>query len=1149
MKFIADLHIHSKYSRATSKNLDLENIYIGAQIKGITVVGTGDATHPGWLSELKEKLVPSEQGLYKLRKDLSEICDKKVPPRCKAPVRFILQAEISNIYKKNGKTRKNHNLIFMPELEAAEKFKDKLDAIGNIRSDGRPILGMDAKHLLEIALDISKKAFLIPAHIWTPWFSLLGSKSGFNSIDECFEDLSPHIFAVETGLSSDPTMNRMVSSLDGVTLVSNSDAHSPSNLGREANIFDTTLSYDAIRSALERKDNSGFKGTIEFYPEEGKYHLDGHRKCQARFWPKETRAMGSLCPHCERPLTLGVLNRVTELADRKIGETSCHTDYFLHRVPLVHVLSEILKAGAQSKKVQQAYKMLISKFGNELSILNDIKIKNLEESGIYLLPEGIDRMRKGKMSLSPGYDGEFGKILIFTNEERKKLLGQQSIFGFNHLVKEKELQTGLNEYMPVNGKSLSETDIRKEKDITETQPFFKLPSGSDATMQSLNEAQVAAVTYASGPMVIVAGPGTGKTLTLTHRIAFLIKDKKVPPEKILAMTFTNKAAREMHERLKRILGSDRNLPFTATLHRFCLQLLMEDEKTKRYKVIEESYRRYLISIAIKKATRTGLEVKPDREKTIEAITAAKQQLLGPGEFYKTDVSENKIVSKIYHIYNEFLQTQKLYDFEDLLFQVVLRLETDAVFRGKCQDRFEYVLVDEYQDLNQVQYRLIRALSPGEKNLCVIGDPNQSIYGFRGADYKYFSDFLVDYPSAGIFFLDQNYRSTQTILDASYQVINGHQVTLRSSENIRRPVFSLIKSPHRNIHLLELGNERAEADAVARTIEKLVGGTGYHAVDAGGIDPSMISCPVAFSDVAILYRTGGQYKLAAESLTRCGIPFQVAGRSETGGLSEVQQLISLFKVVDGVGHYGDFKTVLSGWQPGLGKETALQFCQWGLDNGFELNIAMHQVGRFPIPELPRKRQEKIVDFIKILAGFTKQMAGMTATDKLKYLIAHTRLERLQNENTDVSAACDALLKSIETSGLSPEAFFTQRALETEVDTVSFEVQKVTLMTIHAAKGLEFSVVFIMGCEDDLIPFFRTEKDRLDTAEERRLFFVAMTRAKQQLFLTWARRRSRFGKELDRKISPFISDMEEDVLIRQEPVYGKKRRHIQTQMKLF
>jgi DNA helicase-2/ATP-dependent DNA helicase PcrA len=267
MKFIADLHVHSHFSRATSRALDPEHLSLWAQKKGITVIGTGDFTHPGWVSELQEKLVEAEEGLYRLRPDLQEVVDSQAPPSCHGPTRFLFSGEISCIYKKNGKTRKVHNLILMPDMSSVIKLNERLDRIGNITSDGRPILGLDSRDLMEITLETSDRAFFIPAHVWTPWFSVFGSKSGFDTLEECFEDLTDHIHALETGLSSDPPMNRLISALDNYILISNSDAHSPGKLGREANIFDTNLDYDDMIRAMT--GGKGFLGTVEFYPEEG----------------------------------------------------------------------------------------------------------------------------------------------------------------------------------------------------------------------------------------------------------------------------------------------------------------------------------------------------------------------------------------------------------------------------------------------------------------------------------------------------------------------------------------------------------------------------------------------------------------------------------------------------------------------------------------------------------------------------------------------------------------------------------------------------------------------------------------------------------------------------------------------------------------
>src|SRR3990172_1515475 len=376
MHYIADGHVHSYYSRATSRNLNLEHLNKWAQIKGLKVIATGDISHPKWLGEMRQKLAPSVEGFFKLRQEFAKTTQKEVPGSCSNEGHFILSGEIRNIYKKNGGVRKIDNVVFFPSFEALEKFQKTLDRIGNIHSDGRPILGLDSRDLLEIVLDTDPQGHLIPAHIWTPWFSLLGSKSGFDSVEECFDDLTPHIFAVETGLSSDPPMNWRLSMLDSLTLVSNSDAHSPDKLAREANIFDSELSYESLFAALKNKAGDQFLGTIEFFPEEGKYHLDGHRKCNKRMHPQETIANNGLCPVCGLPAVLGVSYRVEALADRPEGTPSPGAKDFKSLIPLTEVLGEVMEVGAKSKKVMSSYFAMLRDLGPEL----DRKITRLNSS-------------------------------------------------------------------------------------------------------------------------------------------------------------------------------------------------------------------------------------------------------------------------------------------------------------------------------------------------------------------------------------------------------------------------------------------------------------------------------------------------------------------------------------------------------------------------------------------------------------------------------------------------------------------------------------------------------------------------------------------------------------------------------------------------
>jgi uncharacterized protein (TIGR00375 family) len=415
MEYIADLHVHSPFSRATSKECSLSGLFAWARMKGIQVVATGDVTHPGWRRIIRDELVPAEPGLFRLRNENipAPIADAAPSP---TPVRFLLSAEISCIYKRHGAVRKVHNLVYLPDLESAERFSRRLEGIGNLASDGRPILGLDSRDLLEMVLELAPEGFLVPAHIWTPWFSLFGSRSGFDTIEECFGDLTSHVFALETGLSSDPAMNRTVSGLDRFALISNSDCHSPAKLGREANRFATGFDFHSLRDALKANSSDHFPGTIEFFPEEGKYHLDGHRECGIRLEPDETRRNLGICPVCGRPVTVGVLHRVQELADRTAPVIPVGAPGFLSLVPLAEIIAELLSVGASSKKVQQQYGRLVSRFGSELDLLLKVGRVDLAAESP-LLAEAVHRVRNGTIMHRGGYDGEYGVISLFAPGE------------------------------------------------------------------------------------------------------------------------------------------------------------------------------------------------------------------------------------------------------------------------------------------------------------------------------------------------------------------------------------------------------------------------------------------------------------------------------------------------------------------------------------------------------------------------------------------------------------------------------------------------------------------------------------------------------------------------------------------------------------
>ena len=758
MIYFADLHIHSKYSRATSKDCDLPRLAQWAALKGVRVVTTGDFTHPAWRQEIKDMLVDAEDGLYRLRPG-------HVPPRlAECPggfgpeeVRFLLGVEISSIYKKNGATRKVHNLVYMPDIDAMDRFSARLDRIGNIKSDGRPILGLGSKELLEISLETTQESFFVPAHIWTPWFSILGSRSGFDSVDECFDDLTPHIFALETGLSSDPEMNFRVSALDRFTLVSYSDTHSPAKLGRQVTVFRGEPGYRAIREGIRAggawarglsiddltgPDNgkgestgawahgTAFVGTIDFYPEEGKYHLDGHRKCNTRLEPEETDKLGGLCPVCGQPVVVGVMNRVVELSDREKGVIPEHAAPFWRLLPLDQLLGQVLGVGPQSKKVQSLYMDMLRKLGPELNVLWSYPLDRMGQVAPEIIVEAVRRGRNGKVSLLPGYDGEYGQVTVFGEGERAQFSGQSAFLPVQALP-------------PRRPRGSSPGRPRRKKSTGPSEdPSPSHPSG-------LNPEQLEAVNLLDRPVLVQAGPGTGKTRTLTQRIASLIENGLAEPSEITAVTFTRKASQEMRERLSRMLPQRKDLCWLGTFHQLGARILDQCRQAgcfeKRETVLDEDRALALFRDAVGSA---GLDVRAT------AIPALYRQvsLLKQNLSLCDHTIEDPILRGAYAAYQARLQQADALDLDDLLVEPVRLLreypDTCNEIAAKCA---RHLLVDEFQDVNRAQYEMVRLLAQEDgTGLFVIGDPNQAIYGFprRGQEVLFpncrgLSDVLQD----------------------------------------------------------------------------------------------------------------------------------------------------------------------------------------------------------------------------------------------------------------------------------------------------------------------------------------------------------------------------------------------------------------------
>ncbi len=965
MFFYSDLHIHSKYSRATSRDCNLEQLAFWAKKKGLSVISTGDFTHPAWFGEIKEKLVPAGNGVYRLRPDI----EKTIFSPDEEPVRFILSVEISTIYKKWDRTRKVHHVCFMPDLESAENFRRKLGAIGNINSDGRPILGLDSRSLLETTLESGEGAYIIPAHIWTPWFSALGSKSGFDSIEDCYEDLSDYIFAVETGLSSDPEMNWRVSKLDRFRLVSNSDAHSPAKLAREATVFDTTPDYYGIMNAL--KTGEGYVGTVEFFPEEGKYHEDGHRKCNVCLTPEETKALNGICPVCGKPLTIGVSYRVNELSDRKGDFTPPSTAGQVYSlVPLPEIISEILGVGVGSKSVVKEYERVTQKLGSELSILREIPIEDITKLSP-MLGEGISRLRQGKVIKHAGYDGEYGVIKLFEDDELEN-----------------------KKYV-----NLKLVNIPTEKPAVEKPAQRKNPSRAETNIEvqekpknrGLDEEQLAAVNSEEKQLLIVAGPGSGKTTVLTRRIAHLISDKNLKPENCLAITFTRRAAQEMCTRLAKLLGESAANLNIHTFHSLCFDILKENYEAA--------------------GLNPDFRVMSEQEKEL----CTDPQLL-----------ENTL------------------NFDELITLTVKLLEKNPEITTGYRERFQYVSVDEYQDIDENQYKLIRLLVPTDGRICVIGDPNQAIYGFRGGDAKFFKNFTQDYPEAKTVNLKNNYRSTGNIVNASNQMIQEFNIV------------SMYDKPHDKITIHTAPTDKAEAEFVASTIEKLIGGHSLFSIDSDRSTGQ--ECEYSFSDFAILYRTSSQLPPLIEALQRTGMPFVAVSNEPLCEKKTVHKLLSCLRAEE------------------------------------DVDVQLSRLKE----DFADKIEDNIWNFLINLAQTYR----------------------------------------------GKDDFIHEVSMANEADTLDNRADRITLMTLHSSKGLEFKCVFITGLEDGILPLYRA-KEQNEIEEERRLLYVGMTRAEEHLFLTRAQKRKWQGMIRELSISPFLEKIENDLLnlTKFEKVFKEKDNSLQ------
>jgi DNA helicase-2/ATP-dependent DNA helicase PcrA len=1031
--FHADLHIHSRFSRACSKDCDIEHLAWWALRKGISVVGTGDFTHPAWAAELRESLIPAEPGLLALRPDLEDRLRRTSPRTCPAPVRFLLSAEISTIYRGGDRTRKVHHLIYAPTFEAADHITQALGKIGNLASDGRPIIGLDSRSLLEITLSGGPGCYLVPAHAWTPWFAVLGSKSGFDLVADCYGDLAGEVFAIETGLSSDPAMNWMCSSLDGYRLMSNSDAHSPPMLGREATTFDCDLDYFAMAGALRTGD--GLAGTLEFFPEEGKYHLDGHRTCGVRLEPGETRRRDGACPRCGRPLTIGVAHRVAELADRPEGFRPPGAPEFTSLIQLRQVIGEIMSVGPAAKRVTAEVSRLVGTLGPELGILCDVPLAEVERVGGALLGEALARLRRGAVRREAGFDGEYGTVALF---EPGEIGASAALFDLPRAPAPVPApapdRTG-----PAADRSRTP---RPSPDMRNSDIPGRDKAGPDHA--GLDPEQRAAVLAAS-PLMIVAGPGTGKTRTLTRRIAAQVAAGH-PARGCLAVTFTRRAAQEMRTRLG-ALAAGLDEATVTTFHGLGLRILRDLHDLAGlpadFQVADETaVAEVLAQLAAEPPADAGADADSERARLVAALAA-----------------------------------RGLVDFDGLI-EVAARVLRDHPERAaRLRDRWPLISVDEYQDIDGAQYGLLGLLAGDGSGLTVIGDPDQAIYGFRGADVGFFLRFTADYPGATTCQLSQNYRSARPIVAAALAAIAP--ATLVPGRVLRAAATGAGEP----VVAHESADEHAEAAWISVAIDRLLGGTSFHSLDSGRAGPDG-HAGLSLADIAVLYRTDAQSAAIGQALTRSGLAYRKGSHDLLYRRPGVPEIVAELR--------------RAGW---------------------------------PAPASPERDGAVAIR----LAAVTRDLAA----------------GRSRSRAVDVRAAGEVLAPLARRCGADGERFLTEVTLGAAVDALDPRADAVTLLTMHAAKGLEFEVVFVAGCEDGLLPLRTAGGGFLpgtDPGEERRLFFVALTRARSRLLISYAARRARGGEPGPAGASPFLRILGPGLVTASDAV-PRPRRAEQRQLRLL
>lgn len=1081
---------------ATSKDCNPLNLYRWAGLKGVSLVGTGDFTHPGWRQELREQLIPAEPGFYQLK----EAPAPEVPNQSEA--RFVVTGELSTIYKKNGRVRKVHHLIILPSLEDADRFSAALEDLGmNIRSDGRPILGIDSYDLFQLLLENAPEGMLVPAHIWTPHFSVFGSNSGFDDIYECYADLTQHIAALETGLSSDPAMNWRWSALDRFKLISNSDAHNPRNLAREANIFAADFSYQGLKNALYDESSKDFLGTLEFFPEEGKYHYDGHRNCEVCWKPEETIAYEGICPRCGRRVTVGVLNRITQMSDRPEGFRPSSARPFQRLVPLKELIASALNVGPNSRKVEQVYFQALHQFGPELTVLREIELNDLAHTVGPLITEGIRRLRDGVVEIRPGYDGEYGVISVFREDDRQALLGQAALF-----------------------EKRAVTQSRKALPISAPRPKKTHPNGAEPKSQlnpgQLSPEQAEIVHSRKKNMIIIAGPGTGKTKTLVERIAYLIKEEQIDPAQITGVTFTNKAAAEIRARLTKLFAkrSDINGVNLGTFHSLAWKILNEDPTSFRYKLIDQFEARDIV-----KEILHWNRISMTPREALLMISKIKNKYR-----WEKDCQLPELWRKIYEAFQEQLDLYQRVDFDDIILKTIELWETEPEWLKPFNTRFRHLLIDEFQDLNAMQYRLIQVWSRESDSFLAIGDPNQAIYGFRGASPEFFKNLQNDRPQLEQRMLSRNFRSIPAVITAANSLIES---------SYRQKIDESDLQNEAKLVWLETNTEKEAAKTVVAEIIRLLGGsTMLSAHDSGRGLRRTGEHVFGLGDIAILFRTGRQADALEQMLAGQGLPYRVVGQQSTFEAPAVTEFLDFLRLM------------LDPTDLFLLRKVLMQ-ARWSF-SGSEIAQILHQM----TDKEGESRSQNWIEFMAKTRWETPLLEKIaTLLDVSTYYeviiseqdgptLLQDWMERMGYQS---APEFEQLLRIIEERPKVAEFLeYLSFANDGDISRKSQRIigtETITLSTLHASKGLEFPVVFIVGVEEGLLPYGeKTDPELL--AEEQRLFYVGVTRAQQQLYFVNCKYRNHAGEFTPVEVSKFLRMIPEALLDKVKPTFKLRNEQL-------